>query len=140
MSRPLGDNVLVSGQIQARDVAAFAAAGVTMIVNNRPDWEEPDQPPGAEIEAAARAAGLDYAHIPVSGALSQEQVSAMGEALANAEGKILLFCRSGTRSTYLWALARTRQGADADELLHQAARAGYDLGPIVPWLAGGARA
>ena len=136
MFRPLGDNVFVSGQIQASDVAEYAARGVTIIVNNRPDGEEADQPPAAEIEAAARAAGLDYVHIPVSNALSDDKVAAMGEALANAEGNALLFCKSGTRSAYLWALARARQGAEADELIFRAAQAGYDLRPILSWLKG----
>ena len=140
MARQLGETVLVSGQIQARDVALFAASGVTIIVNNRPDGEEAGQPAGAEIEAAARAAGLDYAHIPISGALSDDKVAAMGEALANAEGNVLIYCKSGTRSAYLWALARARHGADTDELIFQAARAGYDLQPILPWLKGEAKA
>lgn len=140
MSRRLGDSVLVSGQIQAADVADFAASGVTMIVNNRPDGEEPGQPPGAEIEAAARAAGLDYAHIPVSDALSDDKVAAMGEALANADGHVLIYCKSGTRSAFLWALARARQGADADDLVSRAAQAGYDLRPILPWLDDAAKA
>ena len=64
----------------------------------------------------------------------------MGEALANAEGNALIFCKSGTRSAYLWALARARQGADADELVLRAAQAGYDLRPILPWLKGDAKA
>jgi uncharacterized protein (TIGR01244 family) len=139
MSRPLSETVWVSGQIQADDIAIFAARGVTIIVNNRPDGEEAGQPPGAEIEAAARAAGLDYVHIPISDSLSDEKVAAMGEALANAEGNALLFCKSGTRSTFLWALARARQGADADELTVRAAQAGYDLRPILSWLKGEAK-
>lgn len=108
MIRPLSETVFVSGQIQASDVAELAASGVTVIVNNRPDGEEPGQPPGAEIEAAARAAGLDYVHIPISDAFPNDKVAAVGEALANARGNVLLFCKSGTRSTYLWALACPR--------------------------------
>src|SRR5690348_8233690 len=104
MARPLGNGVLVAGQIQAADVAGFAARGVKRIVNNRPDGEEAGQPPGAEIEAAARAAGIDYAFIPVAGGFSPAQVAAMGASLANAEGDVLIFCKSGTRSAYLWAL------------------------------------
>jgi uncharacterized protein (TIGR01244 family) len=137
MPRPLGETVLVSGQIRADDVAMFAASGVTAIVNNRPDGEEADQPPGAEIEAAARAAGLDYIHIPVADGFSDEKVAAMGEALAKAQGNVLIYCKSGTRSAYLWALARARQGADTDELMLLAAQAGYNLQPILPWLRGG---
>jgi len=133
-TQPLSDTVFVTGQIQAEDVAELADCGVTIIVNNRPDGEEAEQPPGADIEAAARAAGLDYVHIPIADAFSAEKVAAMGEALANAEGNVVIFCKSGTRSAYLWALARARQGADADELMFRASQAGYNLRPIQRWL------
>ncbi len=102
-----------------------------MIVNNRPDGEEPGQPAGAEIEAAAREAGMSYCHIPVGkDGLSSDLVEAMAAALAGTDGTILAFCRSGTRSTYLWALAASRLGADRDELVEKAASAGYDLAPL----------
>lgn len=106
--RPLDEKTLVADrQLQASDMAAVAGMGVTLVVNNRPDGEEPGQPAGAEIEAAARAAGLDYAHIPISGEISGDKVAALSAALARTEGRALLFCRSGTRSTYLWSLARS---------------------------------
>jgi uncharacterized protein (TIGR01244 family) len=103
---------------------------VTAIVNNRPDDEEPGQPSAAEMAAAAKAAGLTYRHIPMAGGLSAALVREMAEALAEAEGPLLAFCRSGTRSTYLWALAEAQNGADGEELMRKAAAAGYDLGPI----------
>ena len=134
MARPLGDNVFVSRQIVPGDVAGFAARGVTLIVNNRPDGEEEDQPRSAEIEAAAHAAGLPYLFLPISDGFPAAKVAALGEALAAAEGDVLLFCRSGMRSTCLWALARARQGADVDLLVTQAARAGHDVRPLLPWL------
>ena len=130
MFRRIDDKMLVAGQIQPEEVAAAAAEGVTMIVNNRPDGEEPGQPAATEIEAAARAAGLDYRHVPVAGGFSQPQVEAMTDAIAAAEGKLLAFCRSGTRSTFLWALARAQAGDDVEELEAKAASAGYDLSPI----------
>jgi uncharacterized protein (TIGR01244 family) len=133
--RELDRKTLVAdGPLQASDIAAAAERGVTMIVNNRPDGEEPGQPAAAEIEAAAKAAGLQYAHIPVSADFLADKVAAMGAALADAEGLALLFCRSGTRSAYLWALARAREGALPEALLGNAARAGYNLRPILPWL------
>jgi uncharacterized protein (TIGR01244 family) len=135
-TQPLSETVFVVGQIQPGDVAELAECGVTIIVNNRPDGEEEGQPTGAEIEAAAQAAGVDYAHIPIADTFSKEKVAALGEALANAKGNVLLFCRSGTRSTYLWALARARQGADVDEMMLHARQAGYNLRPILPWLKG----
>ena len=134
MFRRLDERLLVSGQIYPEDVAEAAAQGVTMIVNNRPDGEALAQPAGAEIEAAARAAGLDYRHIPISGGFSPQQVQAMAEALDAAEGQILAFCAAGIRSTYLWALARSAAGEDADDILTRSAAAGYDLTALVPYL------
>lgn len=124
----LEEGVLVAGQIAPADVARAAAAGVRTIVNNRPDGEEPGQPLSAEIAAAAKAAGLDYRHIPVAGGISAAQVEAMADALE--AGPVLAFCRSGTRSTYLWALARAARGADGETLALRAAEAGFDLSPI----------
>src|SRR3954463_11539163 len=134
MARPLGERVLVSGQIQPEDVPGFPAQGVATIVNNRPDGEEAGQPTGAEVEEAARAAGLDYVHIPISDGFSDDKIAAMDAALANSDGAILVYCKSGTRSAFLWALARARQGADAEELVSLADQAGYDLRQILPWL------
>ena len=131
----LDEHVLVAGQIRPGDVPALAARGVTMIVNNRPDGEEPGQPAGAEIEAAAREAGIAYRHIPVATGFSPEQVGAMTEALGASDGAVLAFCRSGTRSTYLWALARAGAGEDVELLAARAGAAGYDLRPIAALLA-----
>lgn len=119
-------------QLTAADVDEAAAQGIRLIVNNRPDGEEPGQPSSAAIEAAARAAGLDYRHIPIAGGFPPAQIEAMAEALE--QGPVLAFCRSGTRSTFLWALARSVRGAPAGESLAAAAAAGYDLEPIRAWL------
>ena len=123
----------VAGQIWPVQMEALKASGVAMIVNNRPDHEEPGQPLSAEVEAAARAAGMEYRHIPVRG-LSEQQIEAMGEALEAAEGPVLAFCKSGTRSIFLWALARSRKGDEAEELMGKAVAAGYDLTPIASHL------
>ena len=119
-------------QLTPADVDEAAAQGIRLIVNNRPDGEEPGQPLSSELEAAARSAGLDYRHIPIAGGFPPERVEAMDEALE--QGPVLAFCRSGTRSTFLWALARARRGAPAEESVAAAAAAGYDLGPIRAWL------
>jgi uncharacterized protein (TIGR01244 family) len=129
--RQLTENVLVSPQLALEDVAAAAAAGVAMIVNNRPDGEEPSAPQGDEIAAAAAAAGLNYVAIPIGhSGFSEPQVNAMIAALEQAEGPILAYCRSGTRSTLLWALASAKQGMDPDTIARTAAQAGYDVSPI----------
>jgi uncharacterized protein (TIGR01244 family) len=131
MFKPLDDAVIVSPQIAAVDVAAAKAQGVTLIVNNRPDGEAPDEPQGPEIAAAAKAAGLDYIAIPVGhGGFSQPQVDAMAAALGGAKGKVLAYCRSGTRSTLLWSLARARAGDNPATLRAKASAAGYDLTPV----------
>lgn len=132
--RKLDDRTFVAGQIGAEDIAEAKSQGVTMIVNNRPDGEEPGRPSSAEIETATRAAGLDYRHIPIAGSFSMDQVEAMAVALEEARGMSLAFCRSGTRSTYLWALARKAGGGNGAEIMRRAAEAGYDLSPIEPLL------
>ncbi|MGX7893990.1 TIGR01244 family sulfur transferase [Tsuneonella sp. HG222] len=133
--RPIDANFLASPQITLDDVAEAAAQGVTLVVNNRPEGESPDQTPGAEIERAVRSAGMDYIAIPVDHTgFSREQFEALAQAVDSADGKVLGYCRSGTRSTLLWALARASRGADPRELAEKAARAGYDLSPIAPAL------
>lgn len=127
--RQLEEGMFVSGQIRPEEVADLAARGIRMIVNNRPDGEVPDQPAAAEIEAAAAAAGLAYRFAPVT-QLTPDSVVQMAAALAAADGPVLAFCTSGTRSTFLWALARTGDGAAGEELIANAAGAGYDLTPI----------
>ena len=88
-----------------------------------------------QIEAAARAAGMNYIAIPITHAgFSAPQVAAMAAALAGAERPVLAYCRSGTRSTLLWALAEAQRGASPEALSVAAAAAGYDLAPIAPLL------
>lgn len=129
--RRLTENVLVSPQLALEDVAAAAELGVSTIVNNRPDGEEPSAPQGDDIAAAAAAAGLNYVAIPVGhSGFSEPQVDAMIAALEQAEGPILAYCRSGTRSTLLWALAAAKQGETPDSIARTAAQAGYDVSPI----------
>lgn len=129
--RRLTQNVLVSPQLALEDMAAAAALGVGTIVNNRPDGEEPLAPQGDAIAAAAAAAGMNYVAIPVGHAgFSAPQVDAMIAAMEQAEGAILAYCRSGTRSTLLWALAAAKQGEDPDSIARAAAAAGYDVSPV----------
>ena len=141
MIRPLDETIAVAAQIAPADLPAIRAAGFVAIVNNRPDGEEPDQPTGAEIRAAAEAAGLAYTAVPVTQAgFSYPQLDAMAAALAAADGPVLAYCRSGTRSCNLWALAAARNGADPETLTAQGAAAGYDLSairPLLDTLAGG---
>jgi len=136
MFRRLTDNVYASPQIGLDEVAQAKTLGVALIVNNRPEGESGDQTPGPEIAAAAQAAGIEYVAIPVTHAgFSEPQVDAMREALDRAgEAPVLAYCRSGTRSTLLWALAEASAGADPQALTEAAAGAGYDLAPVAPLL------
>ncbi|MFK7840985.1 MAG: TIGR01244 family sulfur transferase [Sphingorhabdus sp.] len=141
MFRKIDDKISVSPQITLDDVTAAKAEGVTLIINNRPDGEEPSAPQSADIEAAAEAAGISYVAIPIThSGFSAPQVEAMIAALGEAKGKTLAYCRSGTRSTLLWSLAQAKQGVAPEEIARLAGNAGYDITPIramIDALAGG---
>jgi uncharacterized protein (TIGR01244 family) len=131
MIRQLDDKILVSGQIRPEDVAGLADEGVTMIVNNRPDGEEPGQPLGAQIEEAAKAAGIAYRFVPIIRGIGPADADAMNDAFAEAtDGKVLAFCRSGTRSALAWALAMGEKGMPPQEIRQRLADAGVDPTPI----------
>ncbi|MHA6721511.1 protein tyrosine phosphatase family protein [Sphingomonas sp. RS2018] len=135
MIRRIDDHASVAPQITVAEVAAIAQAGFAEIVNNRPDGEEAGQTPGADIRRAAEDAGIAYRAIPVGqGGFSPEMVEQMASALTAAAGPVLAYCRSGTRSAHLWALARARLGDDPQTLVGKAADAGYDIGGIRPML------
>ena len=130
MIRQLDEKTLVSGQIQPADVARFKSSGVTMIICNRPDGEDPGQPTAAEIEAAAEEAGVAFRNVPIIRGIGPSDGEAMQEALDAAEGTVLAYCRSGNRSSLVWAIARRSQGVSAQEIQHAASAAGVDLSPI----------
>jgi uncharacterized protein (TIGR01244 family) len=131
MIRRLDDQVLVSGQVAPHEVAGLAEQGVTVLVNNRPDGEEPDQPLAGDIEDAAAAAGITYRFVPIMRGIGPADVEAMQEALGEAEGgQMLAFCRSGTRSALAVGLARREQGASAEEVHRCLSEAGFDPGSI----------
>lgn len=133
--RTIDETISVAPQISPADVIDIARAGFRAIVNNRPDEEEPGQPSGEAIRAAAEAAGLSYYAIPVTHAgFSMPQVEAMRAALDGADGPVFAYCRSGTRSTNLWALAEASRGTDPETLVGKAALAGYDLSSLRPML------
>jgi uncharacterized protein (TIGR01244 family) len=125
------EGVSVAPQISPDAVADAAAQGFRTIVNNRPDGESHDQPPGAEIAAACAAAGLAYVAIPIDHTgFSLEQVTAMAEALQ--DGPVLAYCRSGTRSCNLWALAVASQGEAPDAIIAAAQAGGYNVAGLLP--------
>jgi len=134
MAHRLDDRTMVDGQIAPDDVAALAGQGVTMIVNNRPDGEDAGQPAGDDIEAACKAANIDYRHIPIMRGMGPADVEAMREAIAAVAqvegGKMVAFCRSGNRSALAWAVARSEDGVDRAEIERSVEGAGFAVGPV----------
>lgn len=126
----LDEKLLVCGQITPEDIDQAASAGVRLIINNRPDDEEPGQPLSADLKAKADALGIAYRHIPISGGnFDEASVADFGDALASADGLTLAFCRTGTRATTLWALSQAGSRPTA-AILSAANAAGYDLSQL----------
>ncbi|WP_242137970.1 MULTISPECIES: TIGR01244 family sulfur transferase [unclassified Sphingomonas] len=133
--RTIDASIAVAPQIAPDAIAELAAAGFTDIVNNRPDGEDFGQPSGDAIAAAAAAVGMTYTAIPVTHAgFSHPQIDAMAAVLGEAKGPVLAYCRSGTRSCNLWALAAVKAGGHPDAVMAKAAAAGYDLTGLRPLL------
>ncbi len=134
MFTKLDENIFVSPQITIDQVANAKNMGITLIINNRPDGESTDQTEGEAIKRAALKAELDYISIPITHAgFSAPQVDAMIKALEDnkaKEGTILAYCRSGTRSTFLWSLAKAKMGETPTEIARLASNAGYDITAI----------
>ncbi|HVI31290.1 TIGR01244 family sulfur transferase [Phenylobacterium sp.] len=130
--RPVTEDISVAPQISVDDVEEAARQGFRTIINNRPDNEEPGQPSGHQIEAAAKAAGLAYFHVPVRGSPTPEQVETTNRILAEAPAPVLAYCRSGTRSITTWSLGQAVSGARGrDELKALGRQAGYDLSGVL---------
>jgi uncharacterized protein (TIGR01244 family) len=128
--RQLDDWTFIGAQIRPEEVAGLAQMGVSLIVNNRPDGEEPGQPLGAEIERAASEAGIDYRSVPIIRGIGPADADAINDAIASTNGKTLLFCRSGTRSALAWALAQSDQGVPREDIEAKLAKVGVDPTPI----------
>jgi uncharacterized protein (TIGR01244 family) len=126
--RHVTDDFTTAPQISVADVAEAKAQGFAAIICNRPDGEDPGQPAAAEIAAAAQVAGLTYTHIPVRGAPGPAEVEAMRQAVEAADGPVLAYCRSGTRSITTWSIGQAMSGARTrGELVSLGRAAGYDL-------------
>ena len=94
----------VSPQIKASDIPTIRDAGIRTIICNRPDGEGSDQPAFEEIEVAAKAAGIVTHYVPVqSGMMTEAAVIAFSDALPGSPEPVLAYCRSGARSSTLWA-------------------------------------
>jgi sulfide:quinone oxidoreductase len=123
-------DISVGSQLAPADVADLAAQGFRAIISNRPDGEVEGQPTAAALAAEARRHGLDFRHIPVvTGRIGEADIDAFAQALEELEGPVFAFCRSGTRSTGMWALSQAGRSEPA-ALIRTAAAAGYDLTPL----------
>jgi sulfide:quinone oxidoreductase len=130
--RKIDENISVAPQIALEDIAEIAKLGFKTLVANRPDQEEPGQPAMADIEAEAKANGLNWVYMPVeSGNITDEDVDNFAPMIRDAEKPVFAFCRSGTRCTVLWALSNAREH-QPEELLSKAQNAGYDISGLVP--------
>lgn len=127
----LEDNVFVASQLTEDDIASAAGRGIRSIVCNRPDGEADDQISHAVAQEAARRAGLEFRNIPVANHDVTEDgpVSAQADALGSLPGPILFYCRSGNRSTILWAQASAAR-LGADTVIDRATTAGYNIAEL----------
>jgi sulfide:quinone oxidoreductase len=138
--RKINRGLSVSPQIAPADMAELKMAGFRSIICNRPDGEGNDQPTFSEIEEAARAAGLEAHYMPVvPGRVADEDAGRFDEALSDLPGPVLAYCRTGTRSTTLWALAEGARGTPLPSILAATKAAGYDMSGVVRRIANGGK-
>lgn len=127
--KKLTESYFVAPQLSAEDLRAAADAGFKLIVNNRPDGEMIGQPESADLEAAAKAAGMEYAHIPVGATgLTHGHIDALKSALNSVGGgKAVGFCKTGARSVFVYAYYSASEGRAVTEIVAEAAKAGFDI-------------
>ncbi|MHA6324931.1 protein tyrosine phosphatase family protein [Roseivivax sp. CAU 1753] len=133
-ARKVTDRYFVSPQIDIADAAAIRDAGFARVICNRPDGEVPPSHQSDAMAEAMRAAGLEFSALPLTHqTMTPENVAAQQALIDGADGKVLAYCASGTRSTVIWALSRAGK-EPVEAILAQAAAAGYDLGGLRPTL------
>lgn len=133
----ISDNFSAAGQLRPEDMAEVAAQGFKTVINNRPDGEGgPEQPSSEACRAAAEEAGLTYHYIPMTTqTLSVELLGDFHRAVTDSPQPVLAHCRSGARSTALWALNEASyNGREVEEVIRRAKEAGYDLSNMQPLL------
>ncbi|QBY00053.1 TIGR01244 family phosphatase [Rhodophyticola sp. CCM32] len=130
--RPLTETYAVAPQLEPADMATLAAEGVTTVICNRPDAENPPPLFAAEMQAAAEAAGLGFVFNPITGgAMTMDNVEEQADAMAGADGPVVAYCASGNRSSIVWAM--TQAGTlPTDEILAATRAAGYMLDGLRP--------
>jgi sulfide:quinone oxidoreductase len=129
----------VAPQIVAADLKTLREAGFRSVICNRPDGEAADQPLFGEIERAARDQGLQARYLPAeSGKVSDEQGAAFGALMAELPKPVLAFCRTGVRSTTMWALSQAGV-TPLPQIIERAAKAGFDLKGVVRRIVNGGK-
>ncbi|MBU2888587.1 TIGR01244 family sulfur transferase [Celeribacter halophilus] len=132
----INDQITVSSQITPEEVSILKEKGFKTLICNRPDMEVEGDFGSEAMEKAAKAAGLGFVYLPVTpGQFTEELIAETARVLSEEDGPFYAYCRSGTRSTTVWALAQAGR-MDADEIISQAAGAGYDMQGLKPYLAG----
>lgn len=132
--RQITPRFFAAPQISPQDMAEIAAAGIKLVLCNRPDMEVPPSHQCAAIQTAAEAAGLTFAFQPLTHHTMTEDVIAANRAVMDAcDGPVLAYCASGTRSTIAWALAAA-QDVPVQQIIEAAGAGGYDLRNLEPTL------
>lgn len=125
--RQITDTYTVAPQLEPGDMAALAAQGVTTVICNRPDGENPAPLQAAAMQAAAEAAGLSFVFNPVvGGQLTMDNVEEQRDAIDGSDGPVVAYCASGNRSTIVWALGQAGD-LPTDEIIARGEKWGYQL-------------
>ena len=137
--KKLTSNLSISPQVLMSEIQAIAQAGFKAIICNRPDGEGPDQPSFKEIEQAANQYGLQAKYLPAeSGKVMDEEGQAFGQLLNTLPGPVLAYCRTGMRSTTLWALSQA-DSTPLPQILEASQKAGFDMKALVQRIANGGK-
>ena len=132
--RPLDEITSVAPMIDPADMAALAEGGIGTVICNRPDAEVPPSHQAEAMRRAAEAAGMAFVYNPLAMPnLSMAAIDEQADAIDGAEGRVLAYCASGTRSTIVWALGQAGV-RPAAEIVERAAKAGYDIAGLAPRL------
>lgn len=111
----LTPKLAVSPQIQLSELSELKAQGFQAIINNRPDGEMPGQPTTDALEAQALRLGLGYTYLPIApGEINDHDAATFARTLHEADGPVLAFCSSGSRSAILWKHAVELQSGDPE--------------------------
>jgi len=104
----LAPEVYASAQLFEQDLRLAAKQGVRSIVNNRSDDESMGQPSSVDLAKVAQELGMTFVHFPVdSKSITNDDVEAFAKVCNKLERPLLVFSRSGARSTKIWEMAES---------------------------------